>query len=80
MLKKLVFGGAVVASFAGLGLATPAQATVPWPDNVSNQSGNVIVCGNGVIDNVVVTLLNLAPVTSGNQKTVDCSIRVNQNK
>ncbi|GLW05578.1 hypothetical protein Misp01_07080 [Microtetraspora sp. NBRC 13810] len=84
MLKKLALGGAVLAAWAGLGLA-PAHAAAPWPwpeggDNTAAQSNNVIVCGNQTIGDIAVTLLNLAPVTLNNKKPVDCSIRAYQDQ
>ena len=83
MLKKLALGGAVVATFAGMGFATPAQAETPYPRdnnvNVGSQSGNVIVCGNSAIGDIFVGLLNLAPVTLADRRPVDCSVRSYQN-
>ena len=82
MLKKLALGGAVVATFAGIGFATPAQAATPYPKdnnvNVSSQSGNVVVCGNKAIGDITIPILNLSPVTSADREPVDCSIRNTQ--
>ncbi|GAA5071058.1 hypothetical protein HNP84_009151 [Thermocatellispora tengchongensis] len=83
MLKKFVLGGVAMAAFAGVGLAAPALADAPPPRNendvnVAEQSGNVIVCGNHAIGDIVVTLLNLAPVTTASRQPVDCSITVHQ--
>ncbi|MCG5217194.1 hypothetical protein [Streptosporangium sp. KLBMP 9127] len=83
MLKKLALGGAVIVAAAGLGLATPAQAETPYPRdnnvNVASQNGNVIVCGNSAIGDIVVTLISLAPVTVADRQPVDCSVRSYQN-
>jgi hypothetical protein len=82
MLKQLAVGGAVVAAFAGLGLATPAQAETPYPGerkiNISNQSGNTITCRNSAIGDINILLLPLTPVTSADRENVDCGIRANQ--
>lgn len=85
MLKKLALGGAAVAAFAGLGIATPALADVPWPNNenefnISEQSGNTVVCGNKAIGDITVAILNLNPVVSSDKEPVDCSIRVQQDQ
>ncbi|GAA5071062.1 hypothetical protein HNP84_009150 [Thermocatellispora tengchongensis] len=83
MLKKLVLGGAALAAFAGLGLTTPAQADAPWPGggdvNVSEQSGNTIVCGNQAIGDILILLVPLTPVTQADRDGVDCGVRVIQN-
>ncbi|MDF5751462.1 hypothetical protein [Spongiactinospora sp. TRM90649] len=80
MLKKLAFSGAVLAAFAGVGLAAPAHATVgPDENNVAQQSGNVIVCGNSAIGDITIPLIPLSPVTINSQKPVDCSVRAYQN-
>jgi hypothetical protein len=82
MLKQLTLGGAAIAAFASLGLATPAQAETPYPGggtiNVSNQSDNVIVCGNKAIGDITAAIINLSPVTNVNRQPVDCSIQANQ--
>ncbi|RBQ16451.1 hypothetical protein DP939_29435 [Spongiactinospora rosea] len=81
MLKKLAIGGMLTA-FAVSGVAAPAVAAAPWPGdetNTAQQSGNVIVCGNSAIGDIIVTLLNLAPVSVATKKPVDCSVRVYQN-
>jgi hypothetical protein len=87
MLKKLALGGAVLAAFAGMGLATPAQANsgVPWPSNenkfnVSEQSDNVVVCGNRGIGDILIPVIPLAPVTFADREEVDCSIRAYQDQ
>ncbi|MDF5751464.1 hypothetical protein [Spongiactinospora sp. TRM90649] len=81
MLKKLALSGTMIAAFAGMALATPAQAATPWPggeNNASQQNGNTITCGNTAIGDVAVTLLNLTPVTLADRKSIDCGVRVNQ--
>ncbi|GLW05579.1 hypothetical protein Misp01_07090 [Microtetraspora sp. NBRC 13810] len=84
MLKKLALGGAVLTAWAGLGLATPAQADAPWPkpggDNVAAQANNVVVCGNKAIGDISIPLIPLQPVTFNNTQPVDCSIRAYQNQ
>ena len=86
MLKKLVLGGAAAATFAGLGLVTPAHAALaPWPNNenefnVSGQSGNTVVCGNKVLDDLLILLVPVTPVVVNDRDTVDCSIRAQQDQ
>ncbi|GAA5071067.1 hypothetical protein HNP84_009149 [Thermocatellispora tengchongensis] len=82
MLKKLVLGGVAAAAFAGFAFAGPAQAAAPWPPrdvDVAEQSGNVIVCGNHAIGDVLVTLIPLAPISIVHRDPVDCSISARQN-
>lgn len=80
MLKKLALGSAAVAAFAGLGLATPAYAGNENEFNISEQSGNVIVCGNKAIGDITVVLLNLNPVVSSDRQPLDCGIRAQQDQ
>ncbi|SDQ84630.1 hypothetical protein [Thermostaphylospora chromogena] len=80
MLKKLVLAG-VAAAFTGM-VAAPAQAA-PWNENefnVSEQSGNVIVCGNSAIGDILIPLIPLQPVTTADRDTVDCGVRVQQDQ
>ncbi|MFI0417719.1 hypothetical protein DP939_29440 [Spongiactinospora rosea] len=81
MLKKLAFGGAVLAAFAGVGLAAPAHATIGPDDggNVARQSDNIVVCGNQAIGDIIIPVIPLTPVTIATRKPVDCSIRAYQN-
>ena len=82
MLKKLVLTGIAATAFAGLGVAAPAQAA-PWNENefnVSEQSGNVIVCGNSAIGDILIPLIPLQPVTTADRDTVDCGVRVQQDQ
>ena len=85
MIKNLALGGAAIAAFAGLVLATPAHAVSgpPWPSdnetNVATQSDNVIVCGNRGIGAITTTGANVGPLTFANNEAVDCSIRATQN-
>ena len=79
MLKKLVLGGVALTALTG-GLATPAMAN-PWDGrtiNVSEQNGNVTVCGNKAIGDITVAILNLNPVTTADREPVDCGIQVLQ--
>lgn len=84
MIKKLFAIGALAAGFAGLGLATPAQAS-PWPVNtneynIASQNDNLAVCGNRAIDDIIVGLLPIAsPITASDKEPVDCSVRAYQN-
>jgi hypothetical protein len=86
MLKKLVLGGAVLAAFAGVSLATPAQAAsvAPWPNenkvNVSEQSGNVVVCGNRGIGDISLLVVPVSPVTFVDRENVDCGFRAYQDQ
>ncbi|WP_084955787.1 hypothetical protein [Thermoactinospora rubra] len=81
MLKKLAFSGAVIAAFAGAALATPAQADT-WPNalekNVSEASGNIAVCGNRSIGDIIIVLVPVSPVTVADKEPVDCSVKVVQ--
>ncbi|MFD0655816.1 hypothetical protein [Thermocatellispora tengchongensis] len=47
--------------------------------DVAEQSGNVIVCGNHAIGDVLVTLIPLAPISIVHRDPVDCSISARQN-
>ncbi|SDQ84580.1 hypothetical protein [Thermostaphylospora chromogena] len=87
MLKKFLVAGAVLAGFAGMGLATPAQAYVGEPKpvnendyNVSSVGDPVVVCGNSVIGDLTLNLSALLglPATDADKKSVDCSIKVIQ--
>ncbi|MEU7897185.1 hypothetical protein AB0B45_30515 [Nonomuraea sp. NPDC049152] len=83
MLKKLALSGAVLAAFAGVGLATPAQADT-WPkpsdaaQNVSTQNGNTAVCGNQGIGDVTAVVLNFTPVVIRDNKAVTCQVIATQ--
>ncbi|MEU7897181.1 hypothetical protein AB0B45_30495 [Nonomuraea sp. NPDC049152] len=83
MLKKLALSGAVLAAFAGLALATPAQADT-WPksresdQNVSTVSGNLAVCGNRGIGDISIVAITLNPVTFADREPVDCNVKVDQ--
>ena len=86
MLKKFLVAGAVLAGFAGMGLAAPAQAEVggPWPVNdndynISSIGDPVAVCGNSVINDLTLGLSLLSgPVTDADQHAVACNISVSQ--
>lgn len=86
MLKKLMLGGAAAAAFAGLGVVPPAAAdSYPLPKkatakgvNVAQQNGNVVVCGNRGIDELLVLVAPLSPVTQINRDKTDCSNRKTQ--
>ena len=87
MLKKFLVAGAVLAGFAGMGLATPAQAEAggPWPVNkndynISSIGDPVAVCGNSVIEDLSlgVSLLLGGPVSDADKHSVGCSIKVVQ--
>ena len=82
MLKKLALGGAVVAAFAGMGFATPAQAATPWPGgdkiNVSQQNDNTVVCGNKTIGDITIPIIPLTPVTLVDREPVNCNITNHQ--
>ncbi|MEV5413854.1 hypothetical protein AB0K60_34125 [Thermopolyspora sp. NPDC052614] len=79
MLKKIVLGGAAAAAFAGLGFVPPAHADKHPVHrkgiNIAQQSGNVVVCGNRGIDEVLVLVAPLTPVTPVNRDRVDCGVR-----
>ncbi|WP_084955794.1 hypothetical protein [Thermoactinospora rubra] len=81
MLKKLAFSGAVIAAFAGAALATPALADT-WPNelekNVSEASGNIAVCGNRGLGDILIPLVPLTPVTIADDESVECSVKVVQ--
>jgi len=86
MLKKFLVAGAVLAGFAGMGLAAPAQADSgnPWPINknhfnISSVGDPVAVCGNSVINDLTLGLSLLSgPVTDADQHGVACNISVTQ--
>jgi len=87
MLKKFLVAGAVLAGFAGMGLAAPAQAEVggPWPVNdndynISSIGDPVAVCGNSVINDLTVGISALLanPVMDADKHTVACNISVTQ--
>ncbi len=79
MLKKIVFSGAAAAAIAGLAFVPPAHAdkrpVARKGINVAQQSGNVVVCGNRGIDEVLVLVAPLSPVTPINRDRVDCGTR-----
>ncbi|MEU7897184.1 hypothetical protein AB0B45_30510 [Nonomuraea sp. NPDC049152] len=83
MIKKLAFSGAVLAAFGGLAIAGPALAdTYPQPgaakQNVSAQNGNTAVCGNSGIGDITVALVPLNPIVFNEDKSVNCSVQVDQ--
>ncbi|MEU7897180.1 hypothetical protein AB0B45_30490 [Nonomuraea sp. NPDC049152] len=82
MLKRLAFGGALFAALAGVAFASPAQAETPRPNdsNTAKAHGNVIVCGNSAVGDIIAVVGALAPVSFVKQQPVDCSIRVLQNQ
>lgn len=80
MLKKLVLTGIAATAFAGLGVAAPAQAALGNENeiNVSEQSGNFIVCGNRAIGDVFLLLVPLTPITIADRTPVNCSVTATQ--